>query len=528
MNPVVIFGLDGATYTVLDQLMEQGVMPYLRQFVETGVRGTLKSVVPPLTPPAWTTLVTGRTPGHHGVTGFFQYDGPDSDSVQIVTSRQVSAETIWSMVNRHGARAGCLNFVAHNPGPKIDGWVIPGWTSWRWMKQLSYPTTLIDSLKAELPGFDLKVLAMDYDSERKAILGAAVDEYGGWVDLHIAREKQWFAVMKHLMQVQPAELVGIVFDGVDKLQHLLWPYLDPRLAPAQPSAEYTGIRDMTWNYYRTIDDLLRQTVELWEGKATVLVCSDHGFTGSSEILFINTWLEKQGLLQWLPETQDVQNPADLEPHFYRLTDFDMSGTKAYALTTSSNGIFINVRGRRGPHGIDPSEYQSFRADLANRLLHELVDPTTGEPIVTGITFREDAFAGPKMELAPDITLQLRDFGFFSVRKHDKLLADRPQPIGTHHPDGILIANGPGIRQGATIEATSLVDIAPTALFAMGLPVPVDLQGRIIDEMFTTAHLATHRKAQGGKTKAQAAAADVAVVDEDEEILEKMKALGYIE
>src|SRR4051812_12109682 len=100
MNRAVIFGLDGATFTILDDLMNRGVMPFLRQFVAGGVKATLKSITPPLTPPAWTTLVTGRTPGHHGVTGFFQYDSEDSTSVQIVGSRQVSKETLWSMVNR--------------------------------------------------------------------------------------------------------------------------------------------------------------------------------------------------------------------------------------------------------------------------------------------------------------------------------------------------------------------------------------------------------------------------------------------
>jgi predicted AlkP superfamily phosphohydrolase/phosphomutase len=530
MRPVVIFGLDGATFTVLDDLVARGVMPYLGRFMAAGARGTLMSTVPPLTPPAWTTLVTGRTPGHHGITSFFQYDSADSDSIQIVGARQIAAETIWSMVSTQGGRTGCLNFVAHNPVPKMNRWGIPGWTSWRWMKSLSHPSSLIDHLKGEIEGFDVKVLAMDYEEERKAIIGSTADNYAEWVDLHIAREKLWFAVMKHLARTQPVDLLAVVFDGVDKLQHLLWPYLDPRLMPAKPSPEYSRIREMALNYFRLIDSLLEQTVEFAGDDATIIVCSDHGFTNSWEILFINTWLERNGYLTWLPEVAVVDDPAVLEPNVYRMSDFDMEKTRAYALTTSSNGIFINVKGGRNKGGIDPADYESFRNELCARLRTEVVDPRTGEPIITGITFREDAFAGPKMDIAPDLTLQLRDFGFISVRKGENVLHQRPAQMGTHHPEGILIAKGPGIRAGKQLDDSHLLDIAPTVLYAMGLDIPEALQGRVIDEMFTDDFVARH-----GLASFTAAAAGVGDIDHedapleaDDEILEKMKALGYIE
>src|SRR5215831_9068010 len=160
MKPeVIIFGLDGATYTVLDDLLQRGIMPNLQRFINEGTRAKLLSTVPPLTPPAWTALVTGRSPGNHGILGFMQYADAHSNSVQLMNSRMMTAETIWSMVNRHGKRAGSLNFPGHQPAPKIDGWVVPGCVSWRWMKNLSHPPGIIDKLKKEVPRFDVKSLA---------------------------------------------------------------------------------------------------------------------------------------------------------------------------------------------------------------------------------------------------------------------------------------------------------------------------------------------------------------------------------
>ena len=106
MSRVVIFGLDGATYTVLDDLVRRGVMPTLGKFMASGARAPLASTVPPLTPIAWTSLVTGRTPGHHGITGFFQHVGGDTGTVRVSNARMLCVETVWSMASRQGLRAG--------------------------------------------------------------------------------------------------------------------------------------------------------------------------------------------------------------------------------------------------------------------------------------------------------------------------------------------------------------------------------------------------------------------------------------
>lgn len=529
--PTILFGLDGATYTLLDDLFARGVMPYMKKFMETGVRATMMSTTPPLTPPAWSTLVTGRTPGHHGITGFFQYDSPEGESVQMVSSRQMKAETLWSMVNRQGVRAGCLNFVAHQPAPKIDGWAIPGWISWRWVKQFSHPAGVTEKLKADLPGFDVKRLAMDFEEERKAVTGSQIDDYRGWIDLHIDRERQWFEVLKYLQNSDPAGLIGIVFDGVDKLQHRLWHFIDPRIAPSEPSVEFDRVREATFDYYRSIDRLLEEIDRMYDGQATILIPSDHGFTASTEIVFVNVWLEQNGYLTWQDDIENTTDVAELEPAFYRFGAFKPESTTAYALTTASNGVYVNVKGRRGEFGIDPANYRQFRDELAHRLLTEFKDPATGEPIITAVTTCEEAFDGPQMGLAPDLTLTLRDHGFVSVRRHTQTIEPRSEVLGTHHPEGILILKGPHLKQGVQIDPVHLLDVAPTVLCSMGLTIPAALQGRVIEEAFQPEFLAAH-PARWAELAPAAPAAEPAAEEqpesEDADILEKMKALGYLE
>src|SRR5687767_9742833 len=127
----VLIGLDGATFTILDPLMAKGVMPFLRDFIARGVRAPLRSVIPALTPPAWTSLMTGKRPGEHGVFDFFQKDRGDSHYLRFASSQDIRSETIWSIASQHGRRVISLNFPLMFPAPAVNGAVVPGgWMPW--------------------------------------------------------------------------------------------------------------------------------------------------------------------------------------------------------------------------------------------------------------------------------------------------------------------------------------------------------------------------------------------------------------
>ncbi len=540
MTPrVVIFGLDGATFTVLDDLMRRGVMPNLAEFLAAGASGHLLSTVPPLTPPAWTTLFTGRSPGHHGITNFLQFESETSKYIRVVTSREVRTPSILSLASQAGRRVGALNLIAHNPAPKLNGYVVPGWVTWRWIRQYSHPAGFLDQMREKLPELDIKNLGMDFSEERKAIQGAMLTDYEPWIDLHIRRERQWFGILRHQMVHDPGTIEAIVFDGVDKLQHLCWPYLDPALEPAAPSEAFLRIRQKCWDYFRQIDGFLKETVELAGRDAHVFVVSDHGFCGSDEVLYINNWLEQEGFLTWSPNTA-VQSEESAElgrARPYHLTFFDLSKTKAYAVLASTNGINIQVRGVKGPDGIEPSEYESVRSELIDALLTRCVDPVTGDPIVRRVWTREEAFAGPGMSLAPDLTLELRDFGFFSVLRGGGVLKKRPVVMGTHHPEGVLAVCGPGVRRGTKMDAHHLLDIAPTALYLLGLPIPDDLEGHVGAAIFSDEFRrsrkivrgeATDTAAVGDEAPSSATSEGYQDAEEEEQIMMRLRALGYLE
>lgn len=534
-NKTVLVGLDGATFTLLDPFMQQGVMPFLKSFVERGVRAELRSVTPPLTPPAWTTVLTGRSPGHHGIFDFFQADGPGSTSIRLATSGDIRVEHVAEMVNRDGLRASVLNFPVHFPPLPVDGAVIAGWMPWRQLRLGCHPADLYDRLK-KLPGFNPRELAMDMALEARATEGCDEEEYVEWAGLHTRREERWLEVLNYLMENDPAELTAILLDGPDKVQHLCWRFLDPALWPAQPTAEEVRIRDASLAYYRRLDALLAGLVEKAGPDATVVMVSDHGFGASSEIFHVNSWLERAGYLAWSQDVAaelregDTLGMGHLSRHSRWL---DWERTTAYASTPTSNGIHIVRAEQHDGRGVPAAEYDRFRTDLVEALL-SYVDEDGGPPVVSAVATREEAFDGPAGQLAPDLTLTLRDGGLVSILPATPILSQRLQPVGAHRPLGVFMAAGPGIRQGAAIEELSLLDVTPILLHSLGLTLGDDLEGRVPAVLYEPDLLASRPVKIASRSRedraGQPEAARQVIYDEEAEavVMARLRELGYIE
>jgi predicted AlkP superfamily phosphohydrolase/phosphomutase len=523
-----LIGLDGATFSVLDPFMDKGIMPNLRELMRRGCRGELLSTALHLTPPAWTSLITGRTPGAHGIFDFFR---PIRNGAGIyirpVTSRDIRTETIWSYVSRLGRRVISLNFPVMFPPPAVSGYLISGLISSRHLRRAVYPSTLMDRLTA-LPDFDAKALGWDMDEEEKCIRDLPQDEYEAWIRFHIRRERQWFAIFVDLLRTEPADLCAVLFDGVDKLQHLCWHLIDPALASSVNSVWERGIHELCLDYFRQLDGFIGDIVSLAGRDATLVVVSDHGF-GPTEMLFhVNVWLQQHGYLEWAVASSDGAAAQALSRRDVRL--FDWSRTRAYAVTASSNGIHIAISDDPEEGGVAPAEYESFRSTLIKELL-DAIDPETGQLLIRRVMTREEAFPGPHCAEAPDLTLVLQDYGFVSVANGPSSVTRRPAPKGMHRPEGIMAAVGPSIVQGAEINQLSIVDICPALLYSMDLPVPRDLEGRFPTEIFEPAVLRDRPPRYGEPTIPPGEMQDrnsepCVSPDENAAIIAGLGALGY--
>jgi predicted AlkP superfamily phosphohydrolase/phosphomutase len=533
MHRTVLIGLDGATFTVLAPLMREGVMPRLRAFVNGGAQAELISTPNPLTPPAWTSLVTGRAPGHHGIFDFVRASTASGGLYfTLNASYDVRCETIWSVVGRMGGTVASLNFPVSAPPEKVNGYMVPGFVPRRHLRRSVHPPEFYSEMKS-LPDLDVGELSMDMVEELKSIQWLPEKEYEGWITQHTRREGQWAAVALHLLRERPVDLMAVLFDGADKLQHLCWRYLDPSLWPATPSAMESRVRELCLDYFRKLDGHIGDILDAAGPEARIFFASDHGFGATNEVFYANVWLHQEGYLRWQADA-----PVDDGTHVARdrikshVEGIDWSGTTAFALTPSSNGIFIRrSEGSEGP-GVPVEKYDAFRRELTERLL-AITHPETGRHIVGKVLHREEAFPGEASERAPDLTLVLADHGFLSVLKADVLVKSRPEPAGTHRPQGVFLAGGPGIAAGRTAGPLSIVDVAPVLVHSLGLPVPSDWEGRVPLECYEPSFIETQPVRAGEPTLPPGRAesgADAETMDEDDEatVMARLQALGYLE
>ncbi len=525
---VVIIGLDGATFQVLDPLMKEGVMPFLARFAAEGTRAGLRTIVPALTPPAWTSLMTGRSPGHHGIFDFFRMDSRDSRHIRFTTSSDVACETIWSAASRQRRRVTTLNFPLMFPAPRIEGNVVAGWVPWKQLRLACHPEGLFDRLRA-LPGFDQRELAMDIKLEERATEGCSnPDEYAPWIELHIRREQHWLEILEHLMHTDPCDLTAVLFDGVDKLQHLCW-----RFIAAAPDTEWQEswerrAFELCREYFRRLDGIIERISARAGRDARIFIASDHGFGPTRQVFHVNAWLERQGYLSWASgHEMSAGDPALLgvgrvARHTFQM---DWMRTRAFATTPTSNGIYITEL----PDA--PKDESLAIRDRISDELRRLRHPDTGQRIVRQIYTREEAFAGPFSMLAPDLTLELHDGGLVSILPSDNVFSERPTVAGAHRPVGVFLAKGPGIRAGVTAPELSILDVAPTVLYSLGLDVGEDLEGAVPESIFDEGVLEIRPVERGAA--AVAAAPDqvpVAALDAEQEaiVMRRLQELGYVE
>ncbi len=525
-NNVLMIGLDGATFSLLDPLIEQGVMPFLGSVLKNSVRANLMSTRNPLTPPAWTSMITGRSPEAHGIYDFLRPAFLPDGSVYLKLNdyRDNHCETIWSVVNRHKRRATSLNFYGMSPAPAVDGYVFAGFIPWRHLRQAVYPKELLEDVRA-IPNLDWRVLGMDHTEEKKCAQGLHQGEHEPWINLQNTRDRAWSEVTCHLMKKDRTELTAVVLDGADKVQHLFWRFVDPALAGKNVSDWHSRIQGLTIGFYRDLDRNVKMMFDAAGPETDILITSDHGFGPTTEIFYLNEWLARNGYLQWSNAAKDDavgQLVANSLKEYLGMIDWKKS--LAFCTTPSSNAVFI-MKDKGTGVGVKEEDYLPFVLKLQSELL-AIRDPVDGQPIVVGVDLnklRGRSFVEP----CPDITLRLRDGGFVSILKSDEIVSRRPAADGTHRPAGIFIGHGPSFRKGVRVDALNILDVSPLILTLMGIPVPSDMEGRVPTEVLVGEHDVRKGEATtapGADTSERAEPSE----EEREALMSQLKILGYMD
>ena len=507
---VFVIGIDAGTFDVINPLIEQGLLPNLDSLIRAGVSAKLISTVPPVTPPAWTSFMTGKNPGKHGIFDFF---APPSHGYErpVLNAQYIKARTIWRILSDFGKKVGVINVPMTHPPEKVNGFIIPGMQYGLDSNgDFSYPAGLMKELKEAIGNY--KVLYGDMISLYSDDCGKLLRE---WREIHTLREK----AILYLMDRYEWDFFSSVFYSIDVIQHHFWKYYDIS-HPEYRSSEYSNIIP---EFYQYIDSSIGKILEKLNEDTLVTVVSDHGAGPEHKAFYVNKWLSQNGFLYFkrkhiplwkykLPHFMykvlrrsgnkaiEWTVPIPFLPVLARKVDpreglrvhelIDWNKTKAYSSNHTEQGIYINLKGRE-PNGIvEPGvEYENVRQEISEKLL-KVRDPENEGNVIEQIYKKEEVYDGPYTYFAPDLFVILKG-GHCLLQKeiyHNKLFGKADKSSGTHRMEGIFIMKGPHVKSGAKVENLSIMDVAPTILYYFGVPVPDDMDGRILKDFFDASYL----------------------------------------
>ena len=535
--PSVVIGLDGSAWQLLDPLLEDGTMPRLAALRKRGASGILTSTIPPVTPPAWTSAVTGVNPGRHGIHGFHRGNA-QHEHPEMMHSGQVKAATLWEMARAQNASVGLFNVPLTYPPPQIEGgWAVAGMMTPGIGQQLAgfaYPADLEADIQSWVPNYVIEIKAnQEQDWRDDALARRALDSV-----------KQRRDLLSKLLDKHPVDLVFSVLETPDRLQHLYYRYMDPNDSLYDTDAA-RAIRPAINDCFAAMDEVVGVLDDYAGRDGGVVVCSDHGFTAWEVSVHTNRLLEQWGYLKLKGAGKLMRSsiggkavhaarrflPVSIRRKGRQRaggTAIDWSQTKAFATVYYQQGVLINVKGRERFGIVDAGDLDRLKTEIGERF-KELRGSDGG--LVTERLWRaEDVFHGDAIEGAPDLVFEIKDsrWQLDDELHHKDAFSDHTKlPRGGHHPDGIVVVAGPGAKAGGEVRG-SIMDVTPTLLYLSGLAVPEGLDGSVLTGAFEDDHL----KGNPIKTTAPVAAggrdADSPYSEEEEKVIEEtLKGLGYI-
>ena len=567
MNKLLVIGLDGATFRIIRPLVEQGRLPTLKRLINQGAHAVLESTLDTNSPCAWSTFITGKNPGKHGIFGFFE-NMPNSYQVRFLNGSFRSGQSLWRIISDHGKKVGVINVPFSYPVEEVNGFIIGGPDSpSKSDPKFAFPGGVVRELEDAVGRYVIEAGASALVRQGK--LRQAIEKLHECIDTRTA-------AAKYFLQTGAYDFFMVVFTESDRIQHHFWKYINP-LHPAYETPEGEAFQEAIYEIYERLDSAVAELIGVAGEEYAVLLMSDHGAGPSSnKTFFLNRWLNSIGYLTFKKHRSvkaTVKGLAEktvgnayvfvnsqfsrrfkrtLRNLFPGLKNkassilrglrIDWENTKAFSWENAPS-LFINEKGRF-PSGCVAAgeEYNEVREMLIQELL-KLEAPGTGEPIVEKVLTREDAYWGPFVSKAPDLFIEWKDDqytvrpGYASEKGEyiEEITGARLKRVekisrasGVHKPDGIFIFSGAGVKAGMEMNKLHLYDVTATVLYYLDVPMPDDFDGRVVTEAFSEDFLKNHDIRYSKKTSDKEAFDHGYSEEESQIIAERLQGLGYID
>ncbi len=534
-SQVIVVGLDGLTLRVLSPLLRAGELPAFRRLMAEGAWGTLLTYGTAASPQVWTSMATGKRVRDHGIDDFVRAHDSAGYRADLMKSTDRRSRAVWSILSDAGRRVAVVDWLVTFPPEEVNGYMVSR------LKLKAEGRTHPPELEAEFAG----LWSQRPKGERRRL------------EWNIDRV---FAVARHLLAKERLDFLAVYDATADRVEHQSW--IDYQPEAFDPELWQVGEKragrkaSLIPDVYRRLDRRLGELLDRVGEDVLVLVVSDHGQRAARTPrvrLRLDRVLAALGYCRLVPDG----GPRD---------QVDYAASRAYTLVetpwTPVLRVNLNLRGREAQGVVDPAEADAVAEQLAADL--RAVRFEDGTPLFTAVRTGRRRGA--------DLRVALSRHARGLARSGDRLqVGDAPLPLrhyqrinpaisGAHDHQGVIFARGPGVEPGyigqrvvptafhdllwhltdkvdavdrvlpllrwlGIIERASTLDLTPTVLAALGLPVARDMFGRPLKEIFKDP--AAVEWIASYETGAEPRRAGEEVPSDAEE-LERLRALGYVD
>lgn len=534
-------------------------MPRLRQLLDSGAWGSMRSTVPPWTPTAWATLVTGKNPGKHGVFGML-WRRPGTYQFAPTSGKLRTGTPFWKRLNACGIKVGLVNIPFTYPPDPMDGFVVAGFGSPETASDVTYPPELTTFIEQRWGKYEPVV-------DARFLQTAQPDDI---LAKEKAHQRLQVEIATDLADRYQVDVLVINLMLTDHANHKM-----PRM-------------EQVWDAYRQADKDLAELIDAYRPDNVMLI-SDHGSSRLKGDFLLNAWLRDQGyyvqmendasgrsaalnwiLMRWLRRIRGWKGlgelivrvsiretlfklPRRMRDDFWRRLEKDIpfasehvllshlpdyKRTQVFPGSAFAGLLYLNVIGRETTGVVPPEDRQRLAAEIAGKL-REIKEPDTGRPLFANVYTAEELYTGPATANAPDLILD--SYGMdWNVRSGKHTLSDGPtrdryfvtsdngRDFGWHSSEGIFVFAGVDFTPGQVSGGGDLVDVPATLLHLYDVPVPEDYDGRVLTELVAAEFAGRPIETQPGDDLEPETMRESLTEDEAAEVLSHLRALGYVD
>jgi len=456
---VLVIGLDcAAPALVFDSWLND--LPNIKRLAEEGIWGRMFSTIPPITCPAWMSMVTSKNPGKLGIFGFRNRSHYSYEEVWIANSTVIKEPTLWDVISREGHSVGLIGVPQTYPPRPVNGFMVTDFLAPDTSADYTYPSFIKDEIKAAVGDYILD--CDEFRTEDKDALLAEIYEM----------TKKRFDLVEAFLAKKP-DFYMFVEMGVDRIYHGFWKYMDKTHRKYVAGNKYeNAIKE----YHQYIDKRIGELLKLVDEDTVVMIVSDHGAKKMEGAININDWLIQEGYLKLKHE------PAPGKTVKLEKAGVDWENTKAWGLGGYYGRLFINVKGREAKGVVDPKDYEKVRTELVAKL--EAITDEKGKNIGTRVIKPQEVYPGGHLDQAPDLIIYFGNLYWRSTGNigHESIHSFETE-VGpddaVHDEYGIFIMWDPKTKRGKELKDIKIYDVAPTILSTMGIKVPDDMEGKVL-------------------------------------------------